>query len=81
MSRFMPWGKAISVWLLPLGFIVMAFAAYAGARLRANGEIGKRKGIDAPGERRFSRPDSLLARDWPRILDQLRRAALEGIAA
>jgi len=29
--------------LLPLAFVVMAFAAYAGARLRANGEIGKRK--------------------------------------
>jgi hypothetical protein len=29
--------------LLPLGFIVMAFAPYAGTRLRANGEIGKRK--------------------------------------
>jgi hypothetical protein len=29
--------------LLPLGFVVMAFAAYAGARLRAIGEIGKRK--------------------------------------
>jgi hypothetical protein len=41
MSRFMPWRKAISVWLLPLGFIVMAFAPYAGGGLRANGEIGK----------------------------------------
>lgn len=29
--------------LLPLGLIVMAFAPYAGARLRANGGIGKRK--------------------------------------
>lgn len=37
----MPWRKKISGGLLPLGFIVMAFAPYAGARLRANGEIGK----------------------------------------
>ena len=29
--------------LLPLGFVVMAFAPYAGARLRGNGEIGKQK--------------------------------------
>ncbi len=29
--------------LLPLGLIVMVFAPYAGARLRAKGEIGKRK--------------------------------------
>jgi hypothetical protein len=29
--------------LLPLGLIVMAFAPYAGARLRAHADIGKRK--------------------------------------
>ena len=29
--------------LLPLGFVVMAFAPYAGARLRGNGETGRRK--------------------------------------
>ncbi len=29
--------------LLPLGLIVMAFAPYAGARLRARADIGKRK--------------------------------------
>ncbi len=29
--------------LLPLGLVVMAFAPYAGARLRGNGETGTRK--------------------------------------